>query len=335
MLLAAAVAHADTIYFKNGGSMAVDRAIDKDGHVEYWVGSTKYVIPNSDVEKIERSAGPSVRVNGQGPMKIVSPPSNPGAAGVSVSVTGPSGSTTVPAAPDDFTYTISGDASQARHFYLRYVGPQTTYAVESGILDTMEAQFEKLNRELRYAPTQSLTVVLYTERDFFDITRAPEWESGLEHNQLRLPVQGISSVTPALQHVLKDEITYWFVDSASRRRCPAWLKDGLAETMEPRGPTPYDAFLGHLFEQHRNIPLTQLEHPFHDLPPTQEGIAYAESQAAVESLRDRYGMAEVLRILQRIGAGDAPEVALRSVMHTDYAGMGQGIVSYLAKKHSR
>jgi hypothetical protein len=326
---------ADTIHLKNGTSVEADRAIKTGGHVEYWVGSTKYVIASSDVEKIEKSAGPSVRVNGQSPMNVVSSPSTQGTTGISVSVTGTSGTTVVPAAPDDFTYSISGDASEARHFHLRYVGPQTTYAVESGILDTMEGQFEKLSRELRYAPTQSLGVVLSTERDFFDITHAPQWASGLDRNQLHLPVQGIASMTPALQHVLKDEVTYWFVDSVSRRRCPAWLKEGLAEMMEPRGPTPYDAFLGHLFEQHRHIPFAQLERPFPDLTPTQSGIASAESQAALEYLRDRYGMAEVLRILQRIGAGDAPQAALRSVLHTDYVGMEQGIVAYLAKGHSR
>jgi hypothetical protein len=334
-LLAVAVGHADTIHFKNGASMAVDRAIEKNGQVEYWVGSTKYVIPSSEVEKIEKSADLSVRVANQMPANSVAPSPSEGTPGVSVSVTSPSGTRVAPGSQDSFTYGVTASENQARHFYLRYVGPQTTYAVESGVLDTMEEQFEKLSRELGYAPTQSLGVVLYTERDFFDITRAPTGASGLDHNQLHLPVQGISSTTPALRHVLKDEITYWFVDSVSRQRCPAWLKEGLAQMMEPRGATPYDAFLGHLFEQHRQIPFTELEHPFHDLTPTQSGIAYAQSQAAVEYLRDRYGMADVLRILQRIGVGDAPEAALRSVMHTDYAGMGQGIVSYLAKKHSR
>jgi Peptidase MA superfamily len=339
VLLIVPVGHADMIHFKNGTSVAVDRAIEKSGQVEYWVGSTKYVIPSSDVEKIEKSGELSIRVGGQAPPNVVAPSSVDATPGVSVSVTSPgasepgSGMVVVPATPDNYTNGTNLEEAASRHFHLRYVGPQTTYAVESGVLETMERQFEKLSRELRYAPTQSLGVVLYTERDFFDITRATEWTSGLDHNQLHLPIQGISRMTPALQHVLKDEISYWFVGSVSRQRCPTWLNEGLAEIMEPRGPTPYDAFLAHMFEQHRQIPLSDLEHPFNGLTPTQAGIAYAESQATVEYLRDRYGMDDVLRILQRIGAGETPQAALRSVVHTDYAGLGQEVAAYLAKRH--
>jgi Peptidase MA superfamily len=339
VVLIVPVGHADTIHLKNGTSVAVDRAIEKSGQVEYWVGSTKYVIPSSDVEKIEKSGELSIRVGGQTPAKIAAPSSVEEVPGVSVNVTNPgatgsgSGMVVAPATPDNYTNGTNLEEAASRHFHLHNVGPQTTYTVESGVVDTMERQFEKLSRELRYAPTQSLGVVLYTEKDFFDITRASEWASGLDHNQLHLPIQGISSVTPALQHVLKDEITYWFVGSVSRQRCPAWLNEGLAEMMEPRGPTPYDAFLAHMFEQHRQIPLSDLEHPFSGLTPTQVGIAYAESQAIVEYLRDRYGMDDILRVLQRIGAGETPQAALRSVVHTDYAGLGQEVAAYLAKRH--
>jgi hypothetical protein len=30
---------ADTIYFKNGAYIQVDKASEKDGQIEYWVGS--------------------------------------------------------------------------------------------------------------------------------------------------------------------------------------------------------------------------------------------------------------------------------------------------------
>jgi len=43
---------ADTIRFKNGAYIEVDKASEKDGQIEYWMGSTKYTIPKAKVEKI-------------------------------------------------------------------------------------------------------------------------------------------------------------------------------------------------------------------------------------------------------------------------------------------
>jgi hypothetical protein len=334
VLLAAAAGRGDTIHFKNGTSMVVDRAVEKNGKVEYWVGSTKYVIPGGDVEKIEKSAGPSIRVGGQVPLNIV-PPSKKAAPAISVDVT-----TSAPTAPDrgaisvtgPATVSVSSDEAEARHFRLRYEGAQATYAVERDVLDTLEEQYEKLSRSLRYTPAESLVLVLDTRREFFDITRSPSRTSGLHDGQLFIPLQGITGMTPALQHVLKDEITYWFVGFLARQRCPAWLNEGLAQMLEPRGPSSYDPFLAHLFEQHEQMSFATLEHPFHNLSTTQAGIAYAQSQATVEYLRDRYGMDDVVRILRRIGAGDTPEAALRSVIHSNYAELTRQVGTYLTKK---
>jgi Peptidase MA superfamily len=337
VLLAATAGYADTIHLKNGASVVVDKAVERDGQVEYWVGSTKYVIPSGDVEKIEKSAGPTIRVGGQVPLSIV-PNSNERAPGLSVDVTAPasagsaSGGISV-TAPS--TESMSSEEAEERHFHLRYEGPQAPLALERDVLDTMEEQYDKLSRDLRYTPTQSLAVMVYTEREFFDVTRAPSWTRGLRHDQLSIPLRGISTMTPALQHVLRDEISYWFAGAASKQRCPAWLNEGLAQMMEPRGPSPYDAFLAHLFAQHEQISFSRLEQSFDGLPPTQAGVAYAQSQATVEYLRDRYGMADVLRILQRIGAGDTAETALRTIIHTDYAGLNQEVGAYLAKKPRR
>ena len=52
-------ASADTLYLKNGMYIVVTRATEKDGQVEYWVGSTKYTISKTLVTRIEPGNGPS------------------------------------------------------------------------------------------------------------------------------------------------------------------------------------------------------------------------------------------------------------------------------------
>src|SRR5881296_204807 len=137
--------------------------------------------------------------------------------------------------------------------------------------------------------------------------------------KLRIPIQGVTSMTPELQRVLKHELTHSFVRFMVGDRCPSWLNEGLAQLMEARSSSPYAGVLAGLFEQHKQIPFAALERPFNGLSEIQASVAYAESLSALEYLRSRYGMDDVLRILRRVGSGEAPEGALRAVTRSDYA----------------
>ena len=63
-------------------------------------------------------------------------------------------------------------------------------------------------------------------------------------------------------------------------------------------------------------------------------MAYAESLSALEYLRSRYGMDNVLRILRRVGSGETPEGALRAVTRSDYADLERGLTAYLEDEKS-
>src|SRR5438445_13329198 len=58
--LAIPVTQAETIYLKNGMYIKVWKTEEKDGQIEYWVGSTKYTISKSAVAKIDAGNGPKV-----------------------------------------------------------------------------------------------------------------------------------------------------------------------------------------------------------------------------------------------------------------------------------
>src|SRR6266566_1671966 len=60
-LLATNMLMADTIRFKNGAYIEVDNASEKDGQIEYWMGSTRYTIPKTKIEKIVKGGGPRLR----------------------------------------------------------------------------------------------------------------------------------------------------------------------------------------------------------------------------------------------------------------------------------
>src|SRR5262249_36534368 len=95
---------------------------------------------------------------------------------------------------------------ESRHFSLRYVGGETSMALQRDLLSTLEEQYQQLSRDLDYSPGENFVVALYTKKQFFDITEAPSWAGGLNDGKLRIPIQGISTVTPELQRVLKHEL---------------------------------------------------------------------------------------------------------------------------------
>ncbi len=76
-----------------------------------------------------------------------------------------------------------------------------------------------------------------------------------------------------------------------------------------------------------------LEGNFEAFNQAEASVAYAESLAAVEYIRNTYGMSDLARILQRLGEGQSIESALRSTIHAGYAEMETEMTSYLRKKY--
>jgi hypothetical protein len=223
---------------------------------------------------------------------------------------------------------------EAGHFVLRYEGAQSSGAFRNQLLSTLESDYEELSHEFGGEPRSSIQVILYTNQVFFDVTQQPSWVGALNDGKLRIPLQGLDSVTAGLARVLKHELTHSFVNQLSMGRCPQWLNEGIAQMMEPR-LLARGARLAQLFQLEQEIPLNSLEGGFTSLTEVEAVLAYDESLAAVLYIRDRYGMSDVLRILERLGHGESTEVALRSTVHCDYRQLKDEIRAELLRQFGR
>jgi len=219
------------------------------------------------------------------------------------------------------------------HFSLRYDGQRTSLALQRDLLHTLEDQYRELSRELDFAPQENITVVLYTKRAFFDVTQSPSWAGGLYDGKLRIPVEGVTAMTPELERVLKHELTHSFISYLTNNRAPAWLQEGVAQMLEPRGLQHYGPVLSHLFQERKQAPMRALEGSFAQYSSNQAMVAYVESLAAVEYLRSTLGMSGVQKILQRIGSGETPEAALKAVNRTSYAQFEEEMRTWLAGQY--
>ena len=222
---------------------------------------------------------------------------------------------------------------ESSHFTLRYEGTQTPEALRRAVLATLEQQFDELSSQLGTSPRDTIPVILYTNQAFFDVTQAPSWIGAVNDGKLRIPVSGMSAVTPELARALKHELAHSFVNYLSHGRCPFWLHEGMAQLLEPKSLGSNGRRLGQLFHAQHELPYNMLESSFMQFSTGEAVLAYDQSLAAVEYIHDTYGMGDLQRILQRLGEGGTAEAALRTTIHSNYAQLEGEVGKFLATKY--
>jgi tetratricopeptide (TPR) repeat protein len=223
---------------------------------------------------------------------------------------------------------------ETAHFSLKYYGGAAP-DLARGILRALEDDFRDLESQLDYTPPEQISVILYTEQAFADITRAPSWVGALNDGRLRIPVQGLGGVTPELAHVLKHELTHSFITQKSRGRAPTWLQEGLAQWMEGRRSSSTAGGLVAAAAQGGAPSLASLEGSWMGLPSNVAGFAYAWSLAVVESMIQAGGVGDLSRLLDRIATSPSTEAAVRETLHSDYSDLEQQAVTYLKREYLR
>jgi len=219
------------------------------------------------------------------------------------------------------------------HFALKYNGSATPDLARE-ILHALEEDFRALESQLDFTPPEQIGVILYTEQSFADITRAPSWAGAINDGRIRIPVQGLISVTPELGRVLKHELTHSFVGQKSHGRAPTWLQEGVAQYMEGRRTVNVGALLD-AANQGFVPTLAGLEGSWMGLSGSSAAMAYAWSLAVVEAIVQAGGISDLSRLLDRIASAPSTEEAVRDALHSDYADLQQQTIVCLRRADVR
>jgi tetratricopeptide (TPR) repeat protein len=221
---------------------------------------------------------------------------------------------------------------ETHHFLLHYQG-NATPQLAADVLRTLEEHFRTLQSELRVTPEEPIAVVLYTRETFRDVTRAPGWADGANDGRIRVPVQGMSSVSDQLSRILMHELTHSFIRQKTQGRCPQWLDEGLAQWMEGIRSESTAPLLVAAYEQGRSPALKQLEGSWTGFSGRHAFFAYAWSLAAVESIIANSSMWGIERLLGSLSAGSSVESAVGSALQTNYADLDRSVADYLRKNY--
>ncbi len=221
---------------------------------------------------------------------------------------------------------------ETTHFRLKYNGEAAPELAQE-VLKTLESEFDEISATLNYSPPEPIGVILYTNQTFMDITRAPSWSGALNDGRIRVPVEGLATMTDELARVLKHELTHSFVGQETGERAPVWLQEGIAQYMEGKRSRTNAGALISAYENHMEFSLLSYETSWLNLPRDAAANAYAWSLAVVEMIVTVNGIDDLERILERLAEGSSTEDAIRAVLHEDYSELMLSTVQFLRKAY--
>jgi tetratricopeptide (TPR) repeat protein len=222
--------------------------------------------------------------------------------------------------------------NESVHFTLHYDGNSEPELARE-ILRALEMHFGAIESELNYTPPDSIGVVLYTQQAFADITRAPSWVGALNDGRIRVPVQGLTSLTPDMSRILKHELTHSFVAQKTHGHAPVWLNEGIAQWIEGKRSRENAAVLVQVYDEKQAMALGDMEGSWMQLPTSVATYAYAWALANIEYIVQTDGIDDVQKILDAIGKGSSTEEAIREVLHLSYDELEKETVNYLRKTY--
>lgn len=190
--------------------------------------------------------------------------------------------------------------SQSAHFTVLFEGP-ADQALASKAVDLLEDAYWRVGSALSTFPDGTITVVLYTEQQFRDITRSPDWAAATYDGRIRIPVRGALQHVEELNRVLTHEFTHALVRSIAPTGVPTWLNEGLAVAFEPNGSSWSHTQLS---STEARVPAGKLSGGFGGFSRADARMAYAQSAAAVQHLLDDAGPAAIVALLQDIARGE-------------------------------
>ncbi len=223
---------------------------------------------------------------------------------------------------------------ETAHFDLKYYGGAAPDLARE-LLRVLEEDFRDLESQLDYTPVEAIPVILYTEQGFADITRAPGWVGALNDGRLRIPVQGLTHVTPELARVLKHELTHSFVGQKSHNRAPTWLQEGVAQWMEGRRSSSEASALMDRAGRGLVPSLGAMDGSWMGLSSDAAAFAYAWSLAVVESIIDAGGVTDISRLLDQLASAPSAEIALKETLRLSYDDLNQQTMAYLKRAYLR
>ncbi|MCZ6688179.1 MAG: tetratricopeptide repeat protein [Planctomycetota bacterium] len=103
--------------------------------------------------------------------------------------------------------------------------------VRDDVRHALEDAFQRATSELDYYPTAQISAILYSEKEFRDVTGSYHWVGGVYDGKIRVPVRDFQEHEEAVRKVIAHEVAHAVI----REGCgdiPKWFNEGLAQHVD-------------------------------------------------------------------------------------------------------
>ena len=204
--------------------------------------------------------------------------------------------------------------SRGAHFSVLFEGPADE-ALARRVVEMLEAAYWRVGGVLMAYPVKPITVILYTQQQFQDITRSPAWAGAAYDGRIRVPMLGAFEQMAELDRVLTHEYVHAAVATMGARNVPVWLNEGLAAVFEPNGAERAEQLLARTSARPR---LARMHGSFGRLSGTDAAFVYAYSTRAVQRMIDLRGAFAVVQLLEDLARGQDFEAAFQQRLAMRY-----------------
>lgn len=216
----------------------------------------------------------------------------------------------------DYQAELGFDRIYSAHFLVKYREAATQSELAHDVVDRLELVYTQVGSEFDYFPSDSITVILYPDRELWEATETPLWAGGLFDGTIHLPAPNPGVDEGVSDSSLRHEYTHALVDQMSAGRAPVWLSEGLALYIEGRPESSQSSVPG---QDASSLVLPgAVNGELLGLSPEAARVAYAHSYRATRKLIDHYGLEGVRTLLKALsGTSDFP-TAFDATFHTPF-----------------
>ena len=219
------------------------------------------------------------------------------------------------------------------HFELSSDGKVVGSNLAKSVLDDLEQDYADFRVTFSVAPPGQIPVLLYPDQEFQQATNAPHDISGLNDGKIRIPVRGLTEVTPALEIVLKHELAHSFIQLKSQGHAPHWVHEGMAQYFSIPGVCDRQNPWWETLKQQSRLPIASLDDYLQPTTATNEStLAYLESLSLVCYISDTYGPDTLQQLLTALASTGRFDAAANSVLHDDLPDLERSWKNYLDRQ---
>jgi tetratricopeptide (TPR) repeat protein len=214
--------------------------------------------------------------------------------------------------------------ARGAHFAVRFEGAGDEMLARRAV-ERLESEYWRIGQVLTAYPPNPITVVLYTQQQFRDITRMPTWTAAAYDGRIHVPMRGALEQTEELDRVLGHEFVHAVVVMLGGRNVPVWLNEGLATILERGGAEESERVLA---ATRARPALQQLHRSFSGLSGADAQVAYSLSAKAVRRMMDLRSPSAVVTLLQDLARG----VAFATAFHQNIGMRYEDFQAMLARE---